>query len=55
MEIITNYSKFYMSLDRSDPYEIRRSLDMKHFKIKKIDSKSLQKREITLLVIEYSS
>ncbi len=50
MDTLTNYSKFYVSLDRSDPFEIRRKLDNKHNKIKNLDSKSLHKREITLLV-----
>lgn len=52
MDTLTNYSKFFMSLDKSDPFEIRRKLDYKSNKIKNLDSKSMQKREFTLLVIQ---
>lgn len=50
MDTLTNYSKFFISMNKSDPFEIRRKLDNKFNKIKNLDSKSLQKREITLLV-----
>lgn len=51
MDTITSYSKFCISLQKSDPFETRRKLDRKFIRIKNIDSQSLQKREITLLVI----
>jgi len=47
---LTNYSKFFKSLDKSDPFEIRRKLDKKLFKIRNHDSISLQKRKTTLIV-----
>lgn len=48
---LTSYSSFYTNLNRADPFEIRKNLDIKIDKIKKQEFQAFEKRLLNLSVI----